>query len=53
MGTVGREPSVCDTDGCAGQSEADEVLCSQRIEQYHCKGRGIGRVEGHGKPHTL
>ena len=28
MGTVGREPSVCDTDGCAGQGEADEVLCS-------------------------
>ena len=48
MGTVGREPSVCDTDGCAGQGEADEVLCSQRFEQYHCQGRGTGRIEGHG-----
>ena len=31
-----------------GQGEADEVLCSQRIEQYHCQGRGSGRIEGHG-----
>ena len=38
----------CDTDGRAGQGEADEVLCSQRFEQYHCQGRGTGRIEGHG-----